>query len=258
MKFRELHDWPKNPKDALRIQKEISELLIRESCFDKLEYITGVDTAFDDKKNRIFAAAVTMKYPEMVDTERAVADMEMSFPYIPGLLGFREGPVILKTLSRLSTKPDLVIFAGHGLAHPRGIGMAAHLGLLIDTPSIGCARRPLVGVFDEPSVLAGEYTLISIENVECGFVYRSRAGVKPIYISPGHKCSLADALRIIKDCLDEYRMPMPLRLAHLFANKYRRSRERKNREKKASNKNSEMKNKILNGSSEPVSEETIY
>lgn len=247
MDFRELHNWPTNPHDAGRIQNEFAGLVIKESCFEKLEYITAVDTAYDNDSNRLHAAAVTMKYPELNETEKTVAEMDILFPYIPSLLSFREGPVILKALSKLIVKPDLVIFAGHGIAHPLSFGMASHLGLLLDTPSIGCARKCLDGQYVEPGSEPGQYSLLSVANVECGYVYRSRAKVKPIFISPGYKCSPEDSLKIIINCLREYRMPQPLRLAHLYANKYRRASERKRQNNNFIHKNQNQRRKALKG-----------
>jgi len=243
--FRKLHDWPTNPHDAGRIQNEFAGLVIKESCFEKLEYITAIDTAYNNDSNRLYAAAVTMKYPELSETEKAVAQMDISFPYIPNLLGFREGPVILKTLSRLAVKPDMVVFAGHGIAHPLSFGMASHLGLLLDIPSIGCARKCLAGQYVEPGSEPGQYSLLSVANVNCGYVYRSRARVKPIFISPGYKCNLEDSLKIIINCLRGYRMPQPLRLAHLYASKYCRAGKRKEQNNNLLRKNHNHERKAL-------------
>ncbi|PKK83941.1 MAG: endonuclease V [candidate division Zixibacteria bacterium HGW-Zixibacteria-1] len=194
---------------------------------EKPRLITAVDTAFNSKVNRLYAAAVTLTYPDMKNHERAVAQCEADFQYIPALLAFREGPVILKALSRLQTKPDVIIYPGHGLAHPRGLGLASHLGLITDIPSIGCARRCLVGDYRTPPQEKGGCTSLFVSDVEAGFVYRTKSNVKPMFISPGHKCTIRDALDIIVGCLTEYRMPEPLRLAHLFANKYKQSAEKK-------------------------------
>jgi deoxyribonuclease V len=198
-------------------------LVIKKNSFEKIEYITAVDTAYNSDTDFIYAAVVTMKYPELIVTEEAFAKMETAFPYIPGLLVFREGPVILKAFSKLIIQPDMILIAGHGLDHPLSFGLASHLGLLLDSPTIGCSRKRLIGQYDEPDKQAGAFNLLSVANIDCGYVYRSRAKAKPIYISPGHRCGLEDSLEIIKNCLGNYRMPQPLRLAHLLANKSRRA-----------------------------------
>jgi deoxyribonuclease V len=156
-----------------------------------------------------------------------VAEMEVAFPYIPALLAFREGPVILRALSRLTIDPDVLIFSGHGIAHPRGFGMASHLGLLADTASIGCARKRLCGDYLMPDPEKGSISSLFVANVEAGYAYRTKEGVKPMFISPGHKCGILDALDIVEKCLTGYRMPEPQRLAHLFASKYKQAADRK-------------------------------
>jgi len=222
-----LHEWPKSPNDAVRIQQELKSEINLTCGFENISLITSVDTAYNNVNNRIYAAAVTMTYPDLTDVERAVAEMEAEFPYIPALLTFREGPIILKTLSRLQKKPDLIIYAAHGIAHPRFIGMASHLGLLTDIPSIGCARKILTGRYKYPSRTRGSRSVLSVAGKEVGYVYRTKDDVKPMIISPGHKCSLEKALEIIERCLTTYRMPEPLRLAHLFAGKFKQSAARK-------------------------------
>ncbi|UCD16327.1 MAG: endonuclease V [Candidatus Zixiibacteriota bacterium] len=227
MEYVKLHEWPDNANDAVRVQETLRKQLILESRFDRAELVAAVDTAYNDKINRLYAAAVTVRLPEMNDIERSVAEMEAKFDYIPALLSFREGPVILKVLSRLQIRPDVVIFAGHGLAHPRSFGLASHMGLLVDMPSIGCARKLLSGEFNMPDQEQGACSPLYVANVKCGYVYRTKSNVKPMFISPGHLCSIPDALAVVKKCLTEYRMPEPLRLAHLFASKYKQSAERK-------------------------------
>lgn len=207
----------------MRIQEELKSKVIVESELEDLELITAVDTAYNDKNNHLYAAAVTLRYSDLSNVERVSAELEVQFPYIPALLAFREGPVILKVLSRLSTKPDLIIFAGHGIAHPRSFGMASHLGLITDIPSIGCARKCLVGDYLVPAGRKGSCTSLFISDVEIGLVFRTKEDVKPMFISPGHKCGIRDAMDIISNSLTSYRMPEPLRLAHLLASRFKRS-----------------------------------
>ena len=232
LEFPSLHDWPKNPNDAVRIQNELRSRLIIDSGIEKLEYIAAVDTAFNEKNNRLFAAAIIMRYPELVDVDRAVAELEAAFPYIPALLAFREGPVILKAISRLRVRPDVIIFPRQGIAHPRGIGMASHLGLWTDITSVGCARKCLVGDYRTPGEAKGCCSSLFVSDREVGFVYRTKDNVKPMFITPGHKCSIRDAVDVVIKCLRDYRMPEPLRLAHLFAVKYKQSALRKMEQKR--------------------------
>jgi len=233
--IRHLHEWPKTQDEAVRIQETLKSKISIEKKYGSINLITAIDTAYNEKVNRIYAAAATMTYPDLKDVERVVAEKEAEFPYIPSLLSFREGPVLLKTLSRLAKKPDILIFAGHGIAHPRSFGLASHMGLILDIPTIGCARRCLSGEYREPPSGKGGCSSLFVSNVECGFVYRTKTNVKPMFISPGHKCGIRDALEIIVSCLREYRMPHPLRMAHLYANKYRQAAEKKLPDKKKHN-----------------------
>jgi deoxyribonuclease V len=227
MEILKLHDWPENSDDAIRIQLRLKDRIIIENGFNKLEYLTAIDTAFDVASGNLFAAAVTLRLPGLTDVERSFASMKASFPHIPDLLSFREGPVILTALSRLLINPDIVIFASHGIAHPRSFGLASHLGLLTDTPSIGCARKHLCGDYRLPSSEKGSCSSLFVANIESGFAYRTKEKVKPMFISPGHKCSIHDSLEVIRLCLTDYRMPEPLRMAHLYAVKYRQTAEKR-------------------------------
>lgn len=230
MEVRDLHPWPKTEAEAVSLQNQLRDRVVIDGALDRVHLIAGVDTAFDHIANLLYAAVALFRYPAMTECEKVSDWADADFPYIPGLHAFREGPVILKAFQRLSVKPDLIIFAGHGIAHPRFCGMAAHLGLWLDTPSIGCARRRLAGQYDDPSPHKGSSSPLYVENREVGRVFRSRHNVKPIYISPGHRCNLADAVRYATDCLQGYRVPEPLRAAHRFANRARRNCAGKNLE----------------------------
>lgn len=232
LEFQPLHEWPKNQNDAIKIQLGYKSDIIIESRFDELNILAAVDTAFDDKSNRLYAAAVALSYAGLEEKEKAVAEMEAEFPYVPSLLAFREGPIILKALSRLSIKPDLIIYAGHGLAHPRSFGLASHMGLITGIPSIGCARKCLIGDYRMPGEKKGSCTSLFVSDIEVGFVYRTKDNVKPMFISPGHKCSIRDSVDIVVNCLTTFRMPEPLRMAHLVAGKYKNSAAKKRPEGK--------------------------
>jgi deoxyribonuclease V len=227
MEIHNLHNWPKNSEDAIKIQLLLKDRIIIENGFDKLEYLTAVDTAYDVTSSHIFAAAVTLRLSDFSGVERAVASIKADFPYVPALLGFREGPAILRAIAQLTIRPDIIMFAGHGIAHPRSFGLASHMGLLTDTPSIGCARRHLCGDYRPPAPEKGSCSSLFVANIESGFVYRTKDKVKPMFISPGHKCSIRSSLEITRLCLTEYRMPEPLRQAHLSAAKYRHAFEKR-------------------------------
>lgn len=230
MEVHQLHPWPKTEAEAVALQDRLRDRMVADGSLEGVKLIAGVDTTFDHVANVLYAAVALFRYPSMVECEKVSDWADADFPYIPGLHAFREGPVILKAFRHLNAKPDLVIFAAHGLAHPRFCGMAGHLGLWLDTPSIGCARRRLAGQYDEPAAHKGASSPLYVANREVGRVYRSRHNVKPIYISPGYRCSLPDAVRYATDCLQGYRVPEPLRAAHRFANRTRRNRVRRARE----------------------------
>jgi deoxyribonuclease V len=217
-----LHDWPVSVDEAVDIQKRFKQELILHGNLNEARLVTAVDTAYNDNNNRLYAVAVTMRFPEMSEVECTVADLEVLFPYIPALLSFREGPVVMEALSHLNIRPDAMIFAAHGIAHPRGFGLASHIGLLFNIPSIGCARRLLVGEFQPPDTERGSCASLYCANIMSGYVYRTKTDVKPMFISPGHKCSQKAALDLVKKCLTIYRMPEPLRQAHLYASKYKK------------------------------------
>ncbi len=215
----ELHRWPHNTNEALQIQEDLrGRVKISESRLSPVK-ITAVDTAHDAVKDILYASAVTVSFPDLRVIERTWASEKAAFDYIPTLRSFREGPVIIKALMSLKQEPDLLIFPGHGIAHPKRFGLASHLGLWIDKPSIGCARKWLAGQFDPPGDERGDISYLSFENEKAGIVIRSRRGVKPIFVSPGHLCGIENSLHIIRACLGEYRLPIPLRLAHLHAAK---------------------------------------
>ena len=226
MQIPDLHPWPKSESEALEIQSRFRDKIITKGRLDGVKLIAGVDTAFDHNTDTLYAAVSVFNYPEMTEYERVSDSARAFFPYIPGLHAFREGPVILKALSRIRTRPDLIIFAGHGIAHPRHFGLASHLGLILDLPSIGCARKRLSGEYEEVGSEPGANAPLIVNNRESGCVYRSREKVKPIFISPGHRCGITDAVNIVVKCLREYRVPEPVRAAHRLANRIKRNHKK--------------------------------
>lgn len=233
MHIRELHAWPRSKGDAVNIQHQFKNDVVVDGSLGHVKLIAGVDTAFDHIDNVLYAAISVYSFPELELQERTSASAPADFPYIPGLHAFREGPVILKAFAHVNDTPDLVLFAAHGIAHPRRFGMASHLGLILDIPSVGCARKKLIGDHDELDERKGASAPLLVFGDHAGTVYRSRDGVKPIFISPGHRCRGDEAAMIVIACLREYRMPEPLRDAHILANKLKRtgSKRKQRREK---------------------------
>lgn len=219
LRIKKLHDWPNTPQEAESIQKDLSRLVITEVNDFQYNLVTAIDTSWDDRSGRAYAVAVTIDISDFNEVERSRAEGDVTFPYRPSMLSFREGPLILKALERLKVTPDVLLLAGHGLAHPLGFGLASHIGLLADTASVGCARRILFGRFDEPKDVFGQSSPIYCGRKICGYVLRSRVGVKPVFVSPGHKCNVDFSLKLAQNCLNGYRMPGPLRLARMAANR---------------------------------------
>jgi len=193
-----------------------------------------MDCAFSKDGKKIIAAVVVLKLPDFTLVETTTASRKVTFPYIPGLLSFREAPVCIAAVEKLKTKPDLFIIDGQGIAHPRRLGLAAHLGLFFDKPTIGCAKSRLIGQFEEPPLEKGVYTLLkdkkrmkpdtqyTIRNTQyetIGAVVRTRTNVKPVFVSVGNKCLLKDAIKITLACAVKHRLPEPTRLAHQFVSK---------------------------------------
>jgi deoxyribonuclease V len=175
----------------------------------------GVDVGLRGDVAR--AAVVVLSFPDLAPVDYALGEAPVTFPYVPGLLTFREGPSVLAALERLATWPDLFVFDGHGVAHPRRIGLAAHMGVLLDEPSIGCAKSRLTGRHDEPGQAVGDWTPLTDKGETIGAVVRSRAGVKPLYVSTGHRVDLPTAIDLVLRCTRRYRLPETTRYAHKLA-----------------------------------------
>ncbi|MCK4856390.1 MAG: endonuclease V [candidate division Zixibacteria bacterium] len=223
MRFSRLHQWTDDPREADKIQDRFRSLISLKPERTDFKLVGGADVAYSKKDNMAFATVVVLKVPEMDLVEKVRAQANVTFPFMPGYFYFREGPVLVKALARLKIVPDCFIFDAHGIGHPKGIGMASHLGLLLDMPSIGCAKKLLCGEAGELGNEVGDTTPIHNGNREVGCAVRSRQNVKPLYVSPGHKIDIETAVRTVIDLLRGYRLPEPLRLAHVMANKQRRN-----------------------------------
>ncbi len=195
----------------------------RENRFGPLKYVAGADMAFDPETNIAFAGVIVYRFPELVEVERRMARRKLRFPYVPGLLSFREGPVLLAAFARLRISPDVILVNGHGRAHPRRFGIACHLGLLLDCPAIGCAKSILVGEAAEPGARAGSTAPLVDKGERVGVVLRTRDRVKPIYVTIGHRVSLESAARIVAQCVDGFRLPKPTREADHWVGELRRA-----------------------------------
>jgi deoxyribonuclease V len=218
------HDWNLTPKEAIELQKKLCEQVLIEPLAKTPRLIAGADVSMNMFSNVLFAGFVVLSYPDLRVVDHAVVKRTTAFPYIPGLLSFREIPALLDAWKKLTTKPDVVIVDGVGIAHPRRVGIASHLGLMIDRPTIGCAKSVLTGVYKEPDTEAGSlsYLFDPKSNEVIGAALRTKKKVKPVFISPGHNMAIDDSLTIIKEVTRGYRIPEPTRLAHTIVNEYRK------------------------------------
>jgi deoxyribonuclease V len=219
MHIQSLHEWNVSVNQALEIQRNLADKVSRTGIASP-HLIAGLDVSVNRLKEAT-AAAVVLSYPELNVLETATAKGKADFPYIPGLLSFREVPLTLTVCEKLSRAPDLVMVDGQGIAHPRRMGLASHLGLFLDTPTIGCAKSHLYGDFNEPGAPSGSYSHITDENKDIiGAVLRTKDGVKPLFVSVGHKIDLSSSIFWVLQCCRGYRLPEPARLAHLASRGY--------------------------------------
>jgi deoxyribonuclease V len=215
MKIVSLHRWDVSPSEAMEIQQQLRSRVSMERTVGQVNTMAGVDVSFKGEVAR--AAIVVLSYPELTPLDYSLADLPAEFPYIPGLLAFREAPAVLAALEKLKTEPDLFIFDAQGLAHPRRMGLATHLGVVIDRPSIGCAKSRLCGSHHEPGPERGSYTYLYDEDEVIGAVVRTKTDVNPLYVSIGHKVDLSTAIEYVVNCCTGYRLPETTRYAHRVA-----------------------------------------
>jgi deoxyribonuclease V len=214
MEIKKLHNWNLSYSQAIALQKSLSEKVQLVELKNHPKTIAGIDCAFSRDKKRIIACVVLLKLPGFEPIEMENATQKLTFPYIPGLLSFRESPACIAAVEKLKNEPDAFIIDGQGIAHPRRFGLACHLGLFFDKPTIGCAKSRLTGSFEEPAIEKGSYSPLKDGDEIIGAVVRTRTNVKPVFVSVGNKCLLKDAIKITLDCTTKYRIPEPTRLAH--------------------------------------------
>lgn len=213
-----LHSWSLSPDEAIKVQAAMRDRLILTWDDRSVKTIAGVDVDLEEDIAR--AAIVVLRYPDLSPIEGVTADVPLVFPYIPGLLAFREGPAILAAWAKLQAKPDLLMFDGQGIAHPRGIGIASQMGLWLERPTIGVAKSRLYGHHPVVGAKRGDMAELHDERVPAhiiGAVLRTRENTNPLYISPGHLIDLPHAIDFVLKCCTQYRLPEPTRWAHKFA-----------------------------------------
>ncbi|THH42070.1 deoxyribonuclease V [Neolewinella litorea] len=216
------HPWDLSPTEAVKMQRELRDRIVLQPLEMPVRRIAGADISFNMYSDVFFAAIVVLDYTTLEVIESAYFTETVSFPYVPGLLSFREIPTLLKAWQQLKEKPDVTMVDGHGIAHPRRMGIATHFGLATGSPTLGCAKKILSGHFTPPAQEAGSTSPILDKEEVIGYALRSKARTNPLFISPGHLLDLEGALAIARHCLGKYKLPEPTRLAHQMVNAYRR------------------------------------
>ena len=209
------------PQQAIELQTGLREQLQIQPLNIEITTIAGADISFNKYSTTVYAGIVVMQFPSLQVIETSGVTDKTNFPYVPGLLAFREVPALSKAWEKLKIKPDVLVLDGHGIAHPRRMGIAAHFGVVMNTPTLGCAKSLLTGKYTEPAIEAGSATDLFSKNELIGKVLRTKKNVKPVFISPGNLVSMEQSLAIILQCVRKYRIPEPTRLAHNFVNELR-------------------------------------
>lgn len=223
MKFKQLHSWDVTPTEAVALQKKLASLVDVSPPLDECELMAGADVSYNRFSTTVYAGVVVLRTSDWTVVEERGAVGKSHFPYVPGLLSFREGPILLKAFARLQTEPDAIMFDGQGLAHPRRLGLACHLGLWLKRPSLGCAKSLFTGRFQSLDRKAGSVAPLVVGDGEIvGQVVRTKNGIRPVYVSAGHLIDLASSVRLALAAVQGYRIPEPTRRAHLQVNALRR------------------------------------
>ncbi len=213
--------WKLTPREAKELQIELVKQVQLRPLPERFDVLGASDIGYVKSSNRLVAVVITFTWPELAILETAHTVAPARFPYVPGLLSFREIPALLDAFSSLERPPDVLLCDGQGIAHPRRFGLAAHLGLCLGIPTVGCAKKRLCGDFDPFVWKRGESSVLTLDGEAVGSVLCTRDGVKPVYVSPGHLADIPSSVGIVRQCLRRYRIPEPLRQAHLTATRLR-------------------------------------
>ena len=217
MEIQPLHDWAFSPKAAIALQKKLATQLVSAKPLDlmRIRSVAGVDVSV--KNGLSCACVVILSFPDLQHIETVCARQATTYPYIPGLLTFREGPALVDAFRKIRNEPDVFIFDGMGQMHPRRMGIAAHLGLWLRRPTIGCGKGHFIGEYQQPDIAKGSAAIVRHQGAEVGYVLRTRTNVKPVYVSVGHLVDINSALHITLACTPKFRLPRPIRMAHRAA-----------------------------------------
>jgi deoxyribonuclease V len=222
MHIHPLHRWDLSPKEAVALQRELAGRIVADAPTPACTLIAGADVSYNKFSPTVFAGVVVLRLPELTVVEQRGASVECHFPYIPGLLSFREAPALLAAFAKVESVPDAVMLDGQGIAHPRRLGLACHIGLWLDRPCLGCAKSLYVGKYEEPSREAGSWSPLTDRGAVVGRVVRTKTGVNPVFVSVGHQMNLDAATELTLASRGGYRIPEPTRRAHLYVNELRR------------------------------------
>jgi deoxyribonuclease V len=223
MQIRQLHSWDLDAVEARALQVELAGRVDTGTPLGPWQTVAATDVSFDRGGEELYAAVVVVRAGTFELVERVGVAGPAAFPYVPGLLSFREAPALIEAFARLRARPDVVLCDGQGIAHPRRLGIASHLGLWLDLPTVGCAKSRLCGRYDEPGPDRGDRSPLVDRGDVVGAVVRTRPRVKPLFVSPGHRCDLEGAVGLVLATLDKVRLPVPGRLAHAYVNDIRRA-----------------------------------
>ncbi len=216
--------WPRNTEEARVVQESLRKRVRIEPLRNTPGTVAGVDAVFSGET--VWAVISVFTYPDLRHIEDSVVNERVRFPYIPGYLSFREGPGIIKAYEALKVKPDIILFDGQGIAHPRGIGIASHVGVMLDITTIGCAKSRLIGEYKEPGNKKGEWTYLNYKGEKVGAVVRTKDDVRPLFVSPGHRIDIESSVDIVMHCISGFRIPEPLRRADHISKVYRATKSK--------------------------------